>query len=327
VLKDAAASSIYGSRAAFGVVLVTTKKGKEGTTVINYNNNFRWNSPLDMPDMMDSYTFALFFNDANTNGGSSPFFGSERLQRIKDYQEGKITNSIIPNPNNPSVWADGYAEGNDNVDWYDALYRKKAFSQEHNVSISGGNDKLNYYASGNYLNQNGLMKLNQDIFDRYTTTLKLKAKLSESLQVNLSNRYIREDYGRPSSLTNSLYQDLARQGWPVLPLYDPNGYLYSSPSPALGLRDGGRDKSQNDWFYQQLQLIFEPIKGWKTLLNLTTGSEIISAIGMYKKPTTTTSTRIQFVQFLHRRYEYGFRENYLNTNVYSEYNRSIKRQP
>lgn len=62
ILKDAAASSIYGSRAPFGVILVTTKKAKTGKTVINYNNNFRWNSPVLKPKMMDSYTFATYFN-------------------------------------------------------------------------------------------------------------------------------------------------------------------------------------------------------------------------------------------------------------------------
>ena len=74
VLKDAAASSIYGSRAPFGVILVTTKKGKQGQISINYSNNFKTSSPVRLPHMMDSYTFALYFNEASMNGGSSPFF-------------------------------------------------------------------------------------------------------------------------------------------------------------------------------------------------------------------------------------------------------------
>lgn len=67
VLKDAAAASIYGSRASFGVILITTKKGKEGKTNISYNNSFRWSSPMRMPEMMDSYTFANYWNTASTN--------------------------------------------------------------------------------------------------------------------------------------------------------------------------------------------------------------------------------------------------------------------
>ena len=107
VLKDAAASSIYGSRAPFGVILVTTKKGVEGKTVINYNNNFRWASPINVPDMMDSYTFATFFNDANINGGGGAFFDEERMQRILDYQNGVTRDELIQNPDNPQYWGDG----------------------------------------------------------------------------------------------------------------------------------------------------------------------------------------------------------------------------
>ena len=74
VLKDAAASSIYGSRAPFGVILITTKSGKtEGKTVINYNNSFRWGTPINMNHSMNSVDFASWMNDASTNGGNSVF--------------------------------------------------------------------------------------------------------------------------------------------------------------------------------------------------------------------------------------------------------------
>ena len=85
VLKDAAASSIYGSRAPGGVILITTKKGKSGKPSINYNNNFRFNSPLNMPHMADSYSFALAINDQLTNGGQSPMYSEKKLQQILDY--------------------------------------------------------------------------------------------------------------------------------------------------------------------------------------------------------------------------------------------------
>ena len=91
VLKDAAASSIYGSRAPGGVILITTKKGKSGKPSINYNNNFRFNSPLNMPHMADSYSFALAINDQLTNGGQSPMYSEKKLQQILDYQHGKST--------------------------------------------------------------------------------------------------------------------------------------------------------------------------------------------------------------------------------------------
>lgn len=96
VLKDAAASSIYGSRAPFGVVLITTKSGSEGKVTLNYNNSFRWNTPVTLPKMADSYSFALFMNDADLWGNH---FDDQWLQRIKDYQDGKLTTPLYVDHN------------------------------------------------------------------------------------------------------------------------------------------------------------------------------------------------------------------------------------
>jgi TonB-linked SusC/RagA family outer membrane protein len=325
VLKDAAASSIYGSRAPFGVVLVTTKKGKAGKMVVNYNNSFRSSSPIKMPEMMDSYTFANYFNDGCYNiPGWGAHFGEEQLQKIKDYQDGKITESIIPNPGNPQYWADGYRYGNDNVDWYKALYRDRSFSQEHNLSFSGGTNKLQYYASANILDKDGLMEYNRDTFKRYATTLKLTAQLTSYLHANVSTRYVREDFGRPAFLTDELHADIGRQGWPVLPLYDPNGYLYSSPAPPLNLRDGGRDKSQKDWLYQQGQLVLEPVKNWKTFaeINYRTRNDFRHWDSQKTFNHDVDGNPVPVQRETEVR-EIASRENYLNTNIYSEYSKTI----
>jgi len=324
VLKDAAAAAVYGSRAAFGVILVTTKRGKAGKLSINYNNSFRSTAPVLMPKMMDSYTFALYFNDAGQNGGSAPHFNTDQLQRIQDYQSGKITTSVIANPNNPLYWADGYGYGNANVDWYKEMFRSKTLSQEHNFSLSGGNEKTQVYISGNYMGQQGLMKFNQDDFTRYGATAKINSKLSEALSVNYSTRFIREDYNRPANLTNGFYQDLGRQGWPTLPLYDPNGYLFSSPSPALAMRDGGKDRNQTDNLYQQLQLVLEPVKGWKSFaeINYRTRNDF-----RHWDIQKTYNHDVNGSPYVYNNnsavYEYANKENYFNANLYSEYSRTI----
>ncbi|KAA6312858.1 TonB-dependent receptor SusC, partial [termite gut metagenome] len=169
VLKDAAASSIYGSKAPFGVILITTKKGKAGKTVVNYSNNFRVTSPILLPEFSDSYTFALYFNDGCVNvPGWGPHFNDNWLQGIKDYQEGKTNVAAHAFPNNPSRYDDGFdprglyngatdVGGIDNRDYYKELIRNQAFSQEHNINLSGGNDKVNYYTSLGLLDQSGLM--------------------------------------------------------------------------------------------------------------------------------------------------------------------------
>ena len=325
VLKDAAASSIYGSRAPFGVILVTTKKGDPGKITVNYNNNFRWGSPVLKPDMMDSYTFATYFNDASINAGWSPHFSSEHLQRIKDYQEGKITYSIIPDPNNPQYWADGYAYGNDNVDWYDAIYKSSTYGQEHNFSASGGiSEKTTFYTSFNYLDQNGLMKLSKDFYDRYTVSGKINSELTNWLRFGYNFRFSRENYQRPAAMTDALYWDLARQGWPTLPLYDPNGYLYSSPSPALGLATGGKDKTMTDNTYHQGFLIFEPIKNWITQVDLnyriTTAERHWDSQRTYNHDVNGNPYVYKSSSNVHEDY---FNDNYFNINAYTEYSFSL----
>ena len=97
VLKDAAASSIYGSRAPFGVILVTTKKGKSGKPTINYNNSFRFNSPVNLPEMMDSYTFAHYFNDAETNMGRKVGLNSRELMIFLHIREAILKKLNISN--------------------------------------------------------------------------------------------------------------------------------------------------------------------------------------------------------------------------------------
>ncbi|EJW95575.1 TonB-dependent Receptor Plug domain-containing protein [gut metagenome] len=323
ILKDASASSIYGSRAPFGVILITTKSGKAGKTTVNYNNNFRIGTPILMPEMMDSYTFATYFNAAGVNGKEEGHFKPEHLQRIKDYQTGKITESIIPAPNG-QYWADGYAEGNDNIDWYDAVYKKHNFSHEHNLSVNGGTEKLGIYASVNYLNQEGLMKWGEEGYQRFTSTAKLSAELAKWARISYNVRFTRVDYKRPSALTDNLYDNLGRQGWPTLPLYDPNGYLYSSPSPVLGLATGGTDKTQTDNLYQQFSLILEPIQHWVTHVDV---NYRIKSANRHWDSQQTFNHDVNGNPYLYSSssnvHEDYLKENYFNINAFSEYNFSL----
>jgi TonB-linked SusC/RagA family outer membrane protein len=273
VLKDAAASSIYGSKAPFGVILITTKKGKAGKTTVSYNNNFRLNSPILLPEFMDSYSFALYFNDACVN--TLAHINDNWLQGIKDYQEGKTTVAAVPNQAG-TRWEDGFdphgvygvannVGGLDNRDYYRELYREQAFSQEHNLSLSGGTDKITYYTSFGFLDQNGLMVYNQDSYNRFSATGKISYDVNSWITLSYNQRFVRDGYTRPSGLTNSLFQDIGRQCWPFLPLYDGNGNLFEWK--ALDLRDGGDDSATTDNSYQQAILLFEPVKNWKTTVD------------------------------------------------------------
>jgi TonB-linked SusC/RagA family outer membrane protein len=267
ILKDASSSSIYGSRAPFGVVLVTTKKGKQGKAVVNYNNSLRYTTQVIIPKMADSYSFALYYNDGRINNREQPYFTAERIQRILDYQRGIVKE---PMPTYDGIhWADGYNFGNDNVDYYKVMFNQWSPSHEHNASISGGTETLNYYVSGNYLGKEGFLAIGGDDYDRYTLTGKITGKINQWLDVNYTSRFIKEGYEQPYYLHNNPYDgfyfNLARIGWPVISVYDANGYMSasSSPSPPLDMRDGGRSATNTQQLYQQLQVVISPLAGWK----------------------------------------------------------------
>ena len=249
VLKDAAASSIYGSRAPFGVILVTTKKGKEGKATVNYNNSFRFSTPLNLPQEMDSYTWATFFNDAARNSGRGDWIAQETMQRIRDYMDGKIFYNTTPRSDNPNLWNTGYSQANDNIDYYDVFYKDVTFEQEHNLSVSGGTDKINYYVSANYLMQDGKMNWTGDGLKRYNLAGKLEARLSRYATLLYNARFTRSDYHQPTMMTNSsFFEAIGRQSWPIGPLYDPNGFLFNDH--VLRMKDNTIERVENNCRFQ-----------------------------------------------------------------------------
>jgi len=319
VLKDAAASSIYGSRAPFGVILVTTKKGKAGQATVNYNNNLRWSAPTVRPKVMDSYTFATFMNDACVNSNTSAFITDERLQRIKDYVDGKITTVSIVDATNPQYWANGNSFGNANVDAYDFYYKDWAFSQEHNISASGGNDRFTFYTSLGFLDQNGLLDVADDSYQKFTPMGKIDAEITSWLKLNYTTRFIRTDYGRPTSLTSGLYANWARQNWPILPTHDDNGYIYRG-SPLLYIEQGGKTNDQTDSYNNHGSLTMEPVKNWVTTVDLNYNIESYNQKSVSLK---TYNHDVNGAPYINRQTSSvsnkWWKNNYLNLNVYSAY--------
>jgi len=262
VLKDAAASSIYGSRAPFGVILITTKKGTKGKPVITYSHNSRINKPMNFPETADSYRWALFINDASNNSGSPDFVGPERLQRIKDYIAGKpgVTNLPV-DPGNPTRWAAGSVEGNDNLDWWKVVFKERALSQEHTLGLRGGGENVNYYISGGFLDQGGLLNLGGDGLKRYNVTANLETFINKWATFSYNGKFSREDYDRPSHFEDRFMQYMSRIQ-PANPLYDPNGNLYDVTTDRLSIIDvGGRYTRIIDHTSNQFGLRLEPVKG------------------------------------------------------------------
>lgn len=266
VLKDAASSAIYGSRAAFGVILVTTKSGKSGKTRINYSGNVRFSTATQLPNMMDSEMFANYFNRAAANAGRTAIFSEEALEKIKAYKYNNFEGR-------PEEWRWGtswygkhgnepwrmYGEGWANTDWFAEMYNKNVPSHEHNVSLSGGTEKLNYYLSGAILDRKGLIRFGSDTFQRYNFTGKISAQLAKWANISYTQRWTREDYERPSYMTGLFFHNIARR-WPTNILRDPNGYLAHGVE-ALQMQEGGVDRTQKDYVNHQLNLVLTPIEG------------------------------------------------------------------
>lgn len=324
VLKDAASASIYGSRAPFGVILVTTKRGQEGRATINYNNSFRFNWLINRAHTMDSFLFACFMNDACMNTpGWNPHIDDAWMQRIIDYKEGRLTQGTTEAADRPGYWYE-YDGANANTDWFDAVYKDHSTSQEHNLSVSGGTDKISYYFSANLLSQGGMIAWGKERLKRYGLTGKFSAQLRPWVNIGYSTRWVRTDYVRPSALTDDLYSQLGRQGWPLLPIYDPNGYIHDSPSPIAALANGGDDKTQTDNNYNQLSAVFTPLDGWD-----------VHAEFNYRVKSATRHWDSQ-VRYNHdvdgNAYVYSrssnvhedyLRENFFNVNVFSNYSKTL----
>lgn len=261
VLKDASSSSIYGSRAAFGVILITTKSGREGKTRVSYNGNVRFSTATQVPDMMDSEMFANYFNRAAQNSGSSPVFNAEIMEKIKKFKAGSRDEKIKFGTDwnaKDREWS-LYSRAWANTNWFEEFYQKNAPSHEHNLSISGGTNRLKYYLSGALLDQRGILKPSKDEFQRYNFSAKISANVASWLMVNYQSRFTREDYERPSYLTGLFFHNIARR-WPTNPYYDPFGYLMPH-NEANQIINGGRDKNQKDFYNQQLTAIITPLDG------------------------------------------------------------------
>ena len=139
VLKDAASAAVYGARAADGVILVTTKSGKEGKTVVNYDFSYGFQNPWRKPAVLNATEYAVMMNEGMLNAGSAPIYDDP-------YSLGKGT------------------------DWVDAIFDKNAPIMKHDLSISGGTSRINYNISGGYLSSKGTIggRFGQSYYDRVT---------------------------------------------------------------------------------------------------------------------------------------------------------------
>ncbi|WP_206197614.1 TonB-dependent receptor [Terrimonas sp.] len=252
VLKDAASASIYGARAAFGVVLITTKSAARGKTSISYLTNVSVKSPTDVPDnITDSYPWAQGFNDAwsrwNDNGNNPTAinktlpFSQAYLAEIKRRWEDPSLPRIEVNPST------GEYQYYYSTDWYKELYKKQFTAQDHNLTLSGGNDRTAFYLSGRYNGQDGLFRYNSDKYSMYNLRAKGSVRITDWLQVENNTEYSRMNYHQPLNVGegSGIWRNMADEGHPLAPLLNPDGTLSFPAAYTVGDYYIGRNGVDN----------------------------------------------------------------------------------
>ncbi len=265
VLKDASASAIYGSRAPYGVILITTKKGKKNEGIkIQYNNNLIMGSPLVLPHFESSVIFATAYNQACANAGSPPQYPAEQVERMKGWIAGTYKTEYDPNNLPSSIWA-GRRIGNANYDWPHVLLKDYKFDQRHNVAVSGGSDKTQYYISLGSFDQNGFYNKGYDKYKRYDLLANISTQATPWLRFDLSTKYsnTHTDYPLGITVVERRYFNYSIFGFgPLTPRYNIDGSL-ANPIER-NLESSGRDKTDNNDLLITLGAELEPVKGWKT---------------------------------------------------------------
>lgn len=204
VLKDASASAIYGARAAGGVVLITTKKGIAGKTIINYNNYYGVNIAARRPERLNSWDEQILIDESRVNATGNPEFKEEQMEWLKNPNF-----STRPNPT-----ADRWEYfGNNN--WIKEGMNKYSDMHNHNLSISGGTEKTVYNVSGGYYQRDGVLRYGPDDNSRYTIRTNLSNKLNKYMTLDINAGYrgsvVNQNAFGTEQIINRLYRSRARQ--------------------------------------------------------------------------------------------------------------------
>jgi TonB-linked SusC/RagA family outer membrane protein len=331
VVKDASAAAIYGANAPYGVILITTKKGKstDGKPRLSYNNVLTMGTPTKLPNTTNSLDFAHAVNDAVINSGNAPFFTDAVIQRIEQYMaDPNSIPAVGPDPIDPSKWAKR-ENANGNTDWYKELLKPWAFRQKHDLSLSGGVEKFTYYVSLGYFDHDGQLRYGDESYKRYNIDAKVGTKITDWLAVNFLTKFARSKIDYPNDgygLDRSvMWHDFPRR-FPTDPVKYPNG-TWSEMSRFEIFENGGRELQNTGDFWTKIEAVIEPVNGWQIRgdygwNNLTRMSSLhrakINAIG------PDGNTYIHFDTTPLNSIEKTFENTtYWNTNIYSFLDRTF----
>ena len=258
VLKDAAAA-IYGARAADGVIIVTTKRGRKGPPEVNYTANFGIKTPMYLRKMMNTLQYAEFADEGLRNTGL-PGFDPEVFEKIKanaapDLDKGwnyGVTNY-------PGFY--GY------TDWNKVVY-KSSSQQIHNVAISGGGENNNYMISAGYKRDNGILRFGENKSDGYNLRMNYDVRISSKLAVETRTNFDNTNTLTPSEINGeNPLKNVTRQ-FPYAPVYNEVGQFYSYQgyaNPAGYLAEGGTTTNSFSRFATNFKVDYSILPGLKLI--------------------------------------------------------------
>ena len=250
VLKDAASSSIYGARAANGVILVTTKKlstnNKQVEPSITFSSYSGIQTPTRLPEMCNAEEFMLLDNEARANVGTPAAWSDQDFEKVK-------------NGSSPNYYAD--------TDWLGAVLKKVAPQQNYSIGINGNVGNAGYMMSYRYLNQQGLTVGNTTGEKRHNFRIKLNTKMLSRINLSTNIGYMNSNVLSPvNSLSNgdgAIYN--AMRIAPNAPIYYTDGtwaYGGGNTNPVAVLRDGGSINTTAEQVSLHNVVKFDIIKGW-----------------------------------------------------------------
>lgn len=272
VLKDGASAAVYGARAAYGVILITTKQGKAGTKPrVSFNTSLYWQKPAVEMHNVSSTDYLKMADIAYQNSGGSGHLFPELVYKYAEaYANGTYDSTVFFDPSFSS-YKYGY---NGNTDWWDEIY-KTSFSQIYNASISGGSERTRYYASFAANNEGGILKAVDEKYKKYNTNLNVSTDVTKWMNVSAKVRhtYTSEIHptGGTTAMNSTAYSGLSAYSGmmksdlsPLMPVKHPDGHYagqgdYTNPV-AIQAQGGNARTKQNDlWLTGAVKLT--PVKG------------------------------------------------------------------
>ena len=328
VLKDAASAAIYGARAAGGVVLVTTKRPKEATAFrLNYNNNFGFATATNLPKQASLMDYLQAYQD----GGYSDAYwsyGSPSVSKWKEY-----LTQYRQDPSSIKTVGDGIFADTDGALYYlnehDPYknFMETSFQMTHNISASGGTDKLRYRISGGYNSNDGVLISDRDKFERMNVNSFISADVTKWFTQEITMSYAHSLQTSPGGM-GGVYNTRLVSYYPEgelpasvntladedLPLFTPrNQILYSNPV---------NNKNDNPRIF--LKSILKPLKGLEAVFEYTFDKNIYDYhwyTGQYDYTTIQGGSSKSFVDDYLRKYKQH--TNYNSINVYATYNKDF----